>query len=181
MNKLLHELKKVSGRLVFPLLLSTNKNHPDKILILKNDSVGDFLLFSGILNYYIKQFGDRVYCLVNNNLEDVAKLYTANVISIDKNKYFSSIKYRYGLLNKLNGLGFGMAVNSILNSSEARDILHILKIPMTYLYEGSLSKLKGYKKWKKRANIIPSTMIFKDDGAYTNILTHEKHYAESML
>jgi ADP-heptose:LPS heptosyltransferase len=181
MNKLLQKLKKASGRLIFPLLIPSKKINSDKILLLKNDSVGDFLLFSGILNYYIKQFGDRVYCLVNSNLEDVARLYTDNVISIDKDKYFASIRYRYGLLNKLNDIGFGMAVNSILNSSESRDILHILKIPMTYLYEGSLSKLKGYKGWGKRANIIPSTIIFDNDGVYTNILTHEKHYMEKIL
>ncbi|MBI3583746.1 MAG: glycosyltransferase family 9 protein [Nitrospinae bacterium] len=181
MNKLLHELKKVSGRLLFPLLIPSRKTHTDKILILKNDSVGDFLLFSGILNFHIKHFGDGVYCLVNNNLEDMAKLYTNNVIVIDKNRYFASISYRHRLLKQLNDIGFGMAINSILNSSESRDILQILKIPKTYLYEGSLSKLKDYNFWRKRADIIPSFKIFDDKGMYINILNHEMHYMEKIL
>lgn len=178
MGKIIHELKKVSGRLLFPLLIPSKKTSSDKILLLKNDSIGDFLLFSGILNFYTNRFGDRVYCLVNNVLAEVAKLYTDNVIVIDNDKYFTSLNYRYNFLKQLNAIGFGMAINSILNSSESRDILSILKIPATYLYEGSLKK---QRQWKNVANIIPSIKPFDDSGMYVKVLNHEKHYMERVL
>src|SRR3990172_1571904 len=135
MGKIIHELKKVSGRFVFPALIPKKPNS-EKVLIIKDNSIGDFLLFSGILNFYIRHFGDKAYCLVNSNVEEAAKLYTNNVIVMDNKKYFASFKNRYNLLDQLNDIGFGTAINSILNSSESRDMLHILKIPMTYLYDG---------------------------------------------
>ncbi len=180
MGKIIHELKKVSGRLIFPSLIQ-GKTHSEKILLIKDNSIGDFLLFSGILSFYIRHFGDKVYCLVNNNVEEAARLYTENVIAIDNKKYFASLKYRYELLNRLKCMGFGMAVNSILNSSESRDMLYILKIPMTYLYGGVVMELKKRKRWEKRAAIIPSLEMFDKNGVYTRVLSHEKHFMESIL
>ncbi|MBI5749195.1 MAG: glycosyltransferase family 9 protein [Nitrospinae bacterium] len=178
MGKIIHELKKVSGRLLFPLLIPSKKTHSDKILLLKNDSIGDFLLFSGILNFYVKRFGEKVYCLVNNNVEGVASLYTENIIPIDNKKYFASLSYRYDLLNRLNDMGFGTAVNSILNSSVSRDILHILKIPTAYLYGGML---RGAGQWEKRAAVIQSIKMHDENGRYAKVLDHERHYLERIL
>ncbi|MEK6546278.1 MAG: hypothetical protein AABZ28_07080, partial [Nitrospinota bacterium] len=162
MGKIIRELKKVSGRLIFPILILPPLYPPlqkggdgggaDKILIIKDNSIGDFLLFSGILNFYIRHFGDKVYCLVNDNVEEVAKLYTDNVIVINDRKYFPSFKYRYGLLTQLRKIGFGTAINSILNSSESRDIMHILKISKSYLYGGVVMKLKKKRRWENIAN-----------------------------
>src|SRR3989337_3073275 len=114
MGKIIHELKKVSGRFVFPALIPKKPNS-EKVLIVKDNSIGDFLLFSGILSFYIRHFGDKVYCLVNSNVEEVAKLYTDNVIVMDDRKYFTSFKYRYRLINQLKDIGFDIAINSILN------------------------------------------------------------------
>jgi len=180
MGKLTHELKKISGRLIFPALIP-KKTHSGKVLIVKDNSIGDFLLFSGVLSFYIRHFGNKVYCLVNNNVEEAARLYTENVIVIDNKKYFASLKYRYELLNRLNDIGFGMAVNSILNSSESRDMLYILKIPMTYLYSGVVMELKKRRRWENRAAIIPSLEMFDKNGIYTRVLSHEKHFMESIL
>ena len=181
MGKIIHELKKVSGRLIFPVLISKNKNHSDKILIIKDNSIGDFLLFSGILNFYIRHFGDRVYCLVNSNVEEVAKLYTDNVIVMDDRKYFTSFKYRYRLINQLKDIGFDIAINSILNSSESRDILYILKFPLTYLYGGVVMKLRKHGRWKNIANIVPELKMFDDKGSYTSVFAHEKYFMERIL
>ncbi len=181
MGKLTHELKKISGRLIFPALIP-KKTHSGKVLIVKDNSIGDFLLFSGVLSFYIRHFGEKkVYCLVNNNVEAAAKLYTNNVIAMDNKKYFASFKYRYNFLNRLNDMGFEMAVNSILNSSESRDMLYILKIPATYLYGGVVMELKKKRRWKNAATIIPSLKMFDNNGIYTKVLSHEKHFMESIL
>ncbi|MEK6589549.1 MAG: glycosyltransferase family 9 protein [Nitrospinota bacterium] len=208
MGKIIHELKKVSGRLLFPILISTKKpfkeSHlplfspasgkseipcptplmgggAEKVLIFKDNSIGDFLLFSGILKFYIKHFGDRAYCLVNSSVEEAAKLYMDNVIVMDNRKYFASFKYRYRLLNQLKDIGFGTAINSILNSSESRDILYILKIHLTYLYGGVVMELKRQRRWKDIANIIPALKMFDNSGMYTKILSHEKYFMERIL
>lgn len=175
MGKVAHELKKVWGRLIFPSLIP-GKTHSEKILVIKDNSIGDFLLFSGILSFYIRHFGEKVYCLVNNNVEDVARLYTENIITIDNKRYFASLRYRYDLLNRLSDMGFGMAVNSILNSSESRDIMRILKIPTAYLYGGML---RG--QWDKIAAVVPSIKMINGDGRYTKVLDHERHYLEKIL
>lgn len=180
MGKIIHELKKVSGRFVFPALIPKKPNS-EKVLIIKDNSIGDFLLFSGILNFYIRHFGDKAYCLVNSNVEEAAKLYTNNVIVMDNKKYFASFKNRYNLLDQLNDIGFGTAINSILNSSESRDMLHILKIPMTYLYGGVVMELKKKRRWKNVASIIPSLEMFDEKGIYTKVLNHERHFMKRIL
>lgn len=179
-GKIRKEFNKILGRIVFPLFLS-EKCSSDKILLIKNDSLGDFLFFSGILNYYIRHFGDRVYCLINSRRVDeaFARLYTNNIITVDRDKYFFSLKYRYNLLKLLNGMGFAIAVAGIHNSSESRDLLRLLKVPSTYLYAAvNDKKLKG---WRDGCHIIPALLRLSAEGTYTRILSHEKKYLESIL
>ncbi|OGW04873.1 MAG: hypothetical protein A2Z59_03465 [Nitrospinae bacterium RIFCSPLOWO2_02_39_17] len=181
MGKIIHELKKVSGRLIFPSLIS-GKTHSGKVLVIKDNSIGDFLLFSGILSFYIRHFGkEQMYCLVSSGVREVAKLYTDNIITLDEKKYFASFKYRYELLSELKSLGFETAINSILNSSESRDILYILKFPLTYLYGGVVMKLRKPGRWKNISNIVPELKMFDDKGSYTSVFAHEKFFMERIL
>ena len=180
MGKIILEFKKVAGRLLFPVFIP-KKTHSEKVLIVKDNSIGDFLLFSGILSFYIRHFGDKVYCLVNDNVEEVAKLYTDNVIVMNDRKYFTSFKYRYRLITQLENMGFGTAINSILNSSESRDILYILRAPLTYLYGGVIMKLRKIGRWKNIANIVPELKMFDDKGIYTSVFAHEKYFIERIL
>ncbi|MBI3599707.1 MAG: glycosyltransferase family 9 protein [Nitrospinae bacterium] len=182
MGKIIHELKKVSGRLILPALISKRKTNPEKILVVKDNSIGDFLLFSGILNFYIRHFGrEQMYCLVSKSVEEVAKLYTDNVVVMDEKKYFASFEYRYELLSELKGLGFETAINSILNSSESRDMLYILRAPTTCLYGGVVMKLRKPRRWKNIANIIPELSMFDDKDIYTHVFNHEKYFMERIL
>jgi len=174
MGKIIHELKKVSGRLIFPSLIS-GKTHSGKVLVIKDNSIGDFLLFSGILSFYIRHFGkEQMYCLVSSGVREVAKLYTDNIITLDEKKYFASFKYRYELLSELKSLGFETAINSILNSSESRDILYILKFPLTYLYGGVVMKLR--KPGRSSAGIPGQTR-----NTLPALLVEVPHYLPSVL
>lgn len=82
-----------------------NKNsRSKKILIVKPDAIGDFIIFSKFLNCYIELYREYdIDIAINkineeliNDCDDIKK-----IVLINKNRYYSNIIYRYKLFRRI--------------------------------------------------------------------------------
>jgi ADP-heptose:LPS heptosyltransferase len=73
-----------------------------KILIIRIDALGDFILFTPCISAYRKLYSNyHLSILVSGNTSQIAKRFSEfdEVIAVDKNKFRSNIFYRWNIFN----------------------------------------------------------------------------------
>ncbi len=86
----------------------------NRVLLLRLDAIGDFVLFTSILPYLRKKFGDDFLSLVVNPIvEPLAEgcPYVDEVWSLDERRYNNDINYKKEVITKLDG-EFDIAINA---------------------------------------------------------------------
>ncbi len=135
--------KKIVNRVLASFRLGkVNKQAWEKrVLLIREDAIGDFLLSTGGIKYCKEFFSDKdVYLLVDYRLADLGKLYVAedHLILLNKNAYYDDLDYRIMFLNKLRSIGFKTVISSIHRSSHCNDITKLTGAEITWGYEREL-------------------------------------------
>lgn len=125
------KIKEFLYKTITPFFLGKNKPIKKKgknVLIIRDDALGDLLLFSGVLHDYIarcKREGQELYLLVDKIYKEIAELYlpSKNILIIDKRKYFYDLKYRIDFIKHLRTKYYDVVIGSIHASSVCRDIM----------------------------------------------------------
>lgn len=124
------KLKEFLYTLATPLLLGRDKplRKGKKVLLVRDDALGDLLLFSGVLNDYLTRCageGREVNLLVDKSYQEIAELYLPgrNILVLDKRRYFSDLKYRLDFIRNLRTEYYDLVIGSIHASSVCRDVM----------------------------------------------------------
>ena len=140
----MNALKKNINRLL-TLNFKFKRNQSNNIaLLIRDDGIGDFLLFSGLLPLYRRFFlekGLEIFLLVKKEVVELAKLYLpeSRIIVMDKKAYYYDLSYRKNFLQSLMQLSPKYIVSSIHRSSEGDDIVRFVgRNRVTIGYEGEI-------------------------------------------
>lgn len=92
---------------------SYEKNISNKILIKAFDFIGDNILRVGIFKAMINKFGkENIYfAVLNNGVAEVIRLFTDNIIIIDKKQFVEEKQYRINSLKYINSLYFKNSIS----------------------------------------------------------------------
>ena len=136
-----NKLTKNLYRLLTPLFLQpvTTFDWEKRILIIRDDGIGDFLLFTGVLQEYIQAFqNSEVYLVVSKEVYPIGCLYMPpdKIIAVDKNRYYYDFTYRKQFLSQLRSIGFKTVIGSIHSSSICTDLVFHVSGKNRYGYEG---------------------------------------------
>ena len=172
----------------FILSLQRQENQPDTILLIRLDSIGDYVLIRNYF-YFIKK--SRIYqnykvTLCGNEIwKDLAEAFDKSAIDdflwLNRKKFNNNPFYKYRLLKKIYKSGFKVAIDttfsreilfgdSIINTSRAKERI------------GSIGAPDSYVRWKR--NLLT-------DRYYTKLVTQSavnlfefyrnKEFLESVL
>ena len=93
---------------------SSIHHHPTKVLIVRPDAVGDFVIFSGVLHYFRKLYSNaRISLLVQKNVAELANScpHIDEVILFDRKSAESDRSYFNTLIEQLRAGKFDVAIN----------------------------------------------------------------------
>lgn len=89
------------------------ENSSNKILVKAMDFIGDNILRLGIFKAMIDKFGkENIYFVVlNNGAHELIKLFTENIIVINKKEFINKKEYRLKILKNINSLYFKSSIS----------------------------------------------------------------------
>ncbi|MEO2068996.1 MAG: glycosyltransferase family 9 protein [Desulfurobacteriaceae bacterium] len=176
-------IKKNLNRLLTVDFLFRRTKYKNSVLLIRDDGIGDFLLFSGFLPLYKEFFlqkGLDLFLLVRKEVFPLANLYLQEdrIITLDKKLYYYSLSYRRNFLRKLLELSPACIVSSIHRSSEGDDIISLIgRGRITIGYEGEISIKRKNKRFlfdvfvesfdRKRVPVA---------SKYNHVVYHERHF-----
>ncbi len=97
----------------FIILSYHSQKAENKILIIRLDAIGDFVLWLNAAKHFKQIYPDKQIILLGNNAwTDLAKRFTFwhEVWSLDRRKFKMNLLYRFHLLKKIRKAGFDVAV-----------------------------------------------------------------------
>ena len=153
--------KNINRFLTLNFKFKRNRNNNIALLI-RDDGIGDFLLFSGLLPLYRRFFlekGLEIFLLVRKEISELAKLYfpESRIIVMDKKAYYYDLSYRKNFLQSLIQLSPKYIVSSIHRSSEGDDIVRFIgRNRITVGYEGEI-----FLKRKKKETVYTFNPVFR--------------------
>ena len=162
-------LNKYILRSLTPFLIDNSAKPNKGVVIVRNDGIGDFLLFSGLLKRYSEHYTD-ISVIVNSCIQEMASLYLPqnNVITVDS-RFNTDLSYRRSWLNNLRKRGFKTLISSIHRSSLGDDIAHFSGIPERIGYSGE--SLRGKEKSAREYTTVIKGLPSKIP--YTHVIDHE--------
>ncbi len=95
----------------------------NRILILRLDAIGDFVLFSGALPHLRKMFPqDEITLALHSAVAPIAEQcpYVDNILPIDRARFRSDIEYTHNLTASVRGK-FDVAINTMYTRTEVSD------------------------------------------------------------
>ena len=99
-----------------------------KLLIIKPDSIGDFVIFSGYLKYIRKYFSDyEILMVVRNTVKDIALMDKSvdEVISFDRTKFEKDRKYSLSFITELKNLKAEIVLHPVFSRDIIGDFLSL--------------------------------------------------------
>ena len=126
MNRILNLIFKVLLCFIDVLSLFTkreSKSTENKILILRLDAIGDFILWLDSARYFRKIYPDKKIILLGNKVwTELAKKfpYWDEVWDLDRHKFYRNLLYRVRLLKKIRKAGF----NIVIQPTYSREFLY---------------------------------------------------------
>jgi len=97
-----------------------------KVLIVRPDSIGDFVIFSGILEHFREIYKDsRIHILVQEHIAELAQNcpYIDEVITYDRKKLVHDQDYPDGIIEELKSKKFDVAIYPVYSRDEVGDFL----------------------------------------------------------
>ncbi len=156
--------------LILDTILSFQKQEktPKTLLLIKLDSIGDYLLFRNFLKFFKTSDSYRNYkitLLGNIVWKDLAEKFDKesvdNFLWLDRNKFSNNLFYKFQLLNSIYKSGF----ETVIDCAYSREILFgdsIIKTSRATNRIGSVGSPDNYVKWKR--NLLT-------DKFYTNLIS----------
>jgi len=147
---------------------------PKTLLLVRLDSIGDYLLFRNFLkvireseqykNYKIYLCGNIVWKnLADSELIRDDRNFIDEFIWISRNKFKKNLRYKFNILRQIHKLG----VETVIETTFTREILfgdEIVKVSNAKEKIGSTASQESYSKWKRKlltdkyyTKLIPSS------------------------
>ena len=183
LNKIANLLFEQIGGL---FLKSATKLGADKrVLLVKDDAFGDFLLFTGALKFYQSHYGkENVFLLVIDRIADVAQLYISaeNLLVFQPNRFENDIFYKIKFLNSIRTIGFDTVIASTHRSSNCNKLVKLIAAKNNYGYEKeqifSSRRINYYNhQVKSYDKVSPS----KDPHSYNHVIEHEAYFLSQVV
>ena len=98
----------------------------NKVLIVRPDAIGDFVLFSGVLKHYREHFKDaEITIITQGHVSELAQScpYIDKVIGLNREKIRTDSKYFSEFLDALKASGFDIAINPVYSRDTISDSL----------------------------------------------------------
>jgi ADP-heptose:LPS heptosyltransferase len=142
------------------MVLPHHQSDSDKIVIIRVDAIGDFVIWLDAAKALEKKFGKNQIILIVNelNLEIASTLsYWGQIVPIQMKKFKNSFKYRYKIIRELNKLNCQKVINTTYSRAFWLDdsIVHHINARQKTGILGDYSndpswKLKLSNKWYNR-------------------------------
>lgn len=183
LNKIINILFEQTGGL---FLKKTNKSGADKrVLLVKDDAFGDFILFTGALKFYQTHFGkENVYLLVIDRIADVAQLYVyeANLLVFQPNKFENKVLYKIKFLNSIRTIGFDHVIASTHRSSNCNKIVKLIAAKNNYGYEKEhIFSSRRINYYNHRVTSFDKISPSNDPHCYNHVIEHEAYFLSQVL
>jgi ADP-heptose:LPS heptosyltransferase len=156
----------ISTFLSYLLNLKKIKIHPKSLLIIRLDSIGDYILFRNfleIINKSDKFTGYRITLCGNIAWKNLAETYDNKFVDdfiwLNRNKFYVNFVYKYQILKKIHNSGFEVVVDS----TYSREILFgdlIVRVSKAKERIGCSGSPDKHAEWKR--NLI-------SDNYYTTL------------
>jgi len=167
-------------------LKSVNRSGAEnRVLLIKDDAFGDFLLFTGVLKYYQDHFGaENVFLLVIDRIEDVAQLYVQkqNLIVFSPQRFESELAYKKQFLNSIRTIGFDTVIASTHRSSNCNKIAKLIGAKDRFGYEKELifsSRRINY--YNHQITSFDKVSPSVDIHSYNHVLDHEGYFLSKVI
>ena len=187
MAKFVNKLRKNLNRLM-TLGFAFAKYPPSTTaLIIKDDGIGDFLLFSGAMRHYNEFFrknDHKVVLIVSKETCEIARMLfpDVDILPLDKFKYYHSLKYRREFLRFLHQvISPSVLVSSIHRSSLCDDIARFSgKTPEKIGYEGEIY-LRSRRRFPYNVMVSSYDRVKKPpSGEFNHVVFHELHFLKAI-
>jgi len=130
-KKIKQQNKKIFRKIlisVIPIIFFTKKKKAKnrKLLIIRIDAIGDFIIFSPMLKYYRKLYPNyKITLLINEINKELAERFNFvdEIITIDRKKTKNSIFYLANTLIKLNKKAFDIVIYPTYSREPIGDLL----------------------------------------------------------
>ncbi|OGU28262.1 MAG: hypothetical protein A2057_13550 [Ignavibacteria bacterium GWA2_35_9] len=143
----------------------------NKLLIIRLDSIGDYMLFRNFIGEIkkSKKYRDYTVTLCGNILwKDIAESFDKEVVNdfiwIDRRKFYGNIFYKYKIMRSIREKGFEI----VIDPTFSREILYgdsIVKVSGAKEKIGSTGSPDSHSKWKR--NLLT-------DKYYTKLISSSK-------
>ncbi len=183
-NQTKNSIKKALFKLMEFELFLHKKNNSDKkkLLLIRIDAIGDFVIFSPMLKYYRRIYPDyEITLLVSKVNEELVKLFTNNIdkiILIDKEKFNNNIVYRRRLMIKLKKEGFDTSIYPTYSREQLGD--YIIKISNAKERIGFDGDLCNLSKEQKQQNNHNYTHLIKTTPDIVSEPQRNREFVESL-
>ncbi|MGD1006181.1 MAG: glycosyltransferase family 9 protein [Ignavibacteriaceae bacterium] len=161
----------ISIWLIYLLNLKRINTKPKSLLIIRIDSIGDYILFRNFLEVLKKNdkfTGYKITLCGNiawkNLAETFDKEFVDKFVWLNRNKFYSNPVYKYQILKKIHNSGFEV----VINSTYSREILFgdlIVRVSNAKERIGCSGSPDKHAEWKR--NLI-------SDNYYTTLLSSSK-------
>jgi len=139
-----------------PKVVSHEANHPESILIVKLDEIGDYILFRNFLKV-IRECESykrcRITLLGNSVWKEITEKFDKNfideIIWVDKKRFRKNIFYRRKFLKELNKKNFHIAINFHISRNFYLDDV-MIKVVNANNKIGHKTDLVNLFKWQRR-------------------------------
>jgi ADP-heptose:LPS heptosyltransferase len=177
LKKIVVKIKYIFRIILFKLIdfelffYKAKKSGQKKLLIIRIDSIGDFVIFSPMLKYYKKLYFDySITLLVNKVDKELAERFDdcEKIIYFDRKKFNDNIFYRRELLLAIKKQGWDIAIYPAYSREPMGDcLIKISGAKQRIGFDGDLSNISAGQKGKSEghytklikinSNIIPET------------------------
>lgn len=134
-----------------------------KLLIIRIDLIGDFIIFSPMLSYYRKLYSDHLIILLVNKInEELAERFdnVDKIIPFDRVKFTNNVFYYRNLLLKIKRENFNIAIYPTYSREPIGDyLIKISEAKQRIGFDGDLSNLSARQKEKNNKYYTKLTKI----------------------
>ncbi|MDR2503231.1 MAG: hypothetical protein LBD82_02435, partial [Deltaproteobacteria bacterium] len=158
-----------------PFIPKTKASSSPKILLVRDDIIGDLLVPTSAVVKWLKDRQHDVFLVLRREFMPIGRLMLPEdrLIPLDMSAYRSSPRYRWNFLKHIRWLGLTLAIGSTIHSSVNDDIVRSSGAPARYGYQrrSSIEEL-----WKLRRISKVRALPAMRGSIYAHMLEHERHF-----